>query len=290
VVLNERNFFIFFKDFAARIGVFPTTKRKEQGNLEEFPFPSYTENMTAIKNRSMSTKHIQDYVRKGPSDEVLSSSYMTGGLTPVLSKYLPENMILSEEETLEVEKGMDKLYTGLRATMPMNCKGDVCVFKKNCPLWKIGKAPVSNPCSIEAMLLDLHTKRYIDEFNVSPDLLSEVTAMTMLASTHVLEMRAFMLLGMDLDGIMADGPTGTMQNMTGMTKMGDPIYRTEEHPAFSQLERAWNWRKNILESLAGTRKEKYKKQAMLKEIGDISASLASANLKSAIEKLTVEVL
>jgi chromatin segregation and condensation protein Rec8/ScpA/Scc1 (kleisin family) len=135
------------------------------------------------------------------------------------------------------------------------------------------------------MLLDLYTKRYIDEFDVTSDLMSEVTTMTMLAATHVLEMRAFMLLGRENEEDEGE-PTGLIRNVVGYDDDEKPIVQLQEHPAYNQLERAWRWRKNLLESLVGTRKEKYKRDAAMQDRQGDSVSQSAANLKSTIDKLT----
>lgn len=53
-------------------------------------------------------------------------------------------------------------------------------------------------------------------------------------------------------------------------------------------DRPWRWRKNLLESMVGTRKEQYKKDALLGEKGN-SPSTGAADLKSKIDKLTIDI-
>lgn len=138
-------------------------------------------------------------------------------------------------------------------------------------------------CPIEASLIDLYTKRYIDEFEVDTNYMSELTVMNMLAATHVMEMRAFIILGKDDD----ESPTGLIRNVVGFNNEEEPIVQLQEHPAFNIIERAWRWRKNLLESLLGTRKEKLKRDAIMGEKGPQSVSTAAADLKSTISKLTI---
>jgi hypothetical protein len=223
-------------------------------------------------------------VAQGERD-LVSSEFYDNGMTPILDNYLPDGLVLTEEEKALVTKGMKNLSTGLRASMPITCYGDKCPFKRQCPLHKLGKAPVGKECPIESMLLDLYSKRYIDEFDVTSDLMSEVTTMTMLAATHVLEMRAFILLGQENEE--GAGATGLIRNVVGYDDDEKPIVQLQEHPAYNQLERAWRWRRNLLESLVGTRKEKYKKDAAMQDRSGESVSQAAANLKSTIDKFTV---
>lgn len=223
-------------------------------------------------------------VAQGERD-LVSHDFYDNGMTPILDNYLPDGLVLTEEEKKLVTKGMKNLSTGLRASMPITCYGEKCPFKRQCPLHKLGKAPLGKECPIESMLLDLYSKRYIDEFNVTSDLMSEVTTMTMLAATHVLEMRAFILLGSENDE--GEGATGLIRNVVGYDDDEKPIVQLQEHPAYNQLERAWRWRRNLLESLVGTRKEKYKKDAAMQDRTGESVSQAAANLKSTIDKFTV---
>ena len=217
------------------------------------------------------------------SKDLVKPEVYTGGLSPILENYLPDGLELTAEEKKSVTKGMANLSTGLRSSMPITCYGDKCPFKLQCPLHQIGKAPEGKACPVESMLLDLYTKRYLDEFRVDSDLMSEVTTMTMLAATHILEMRAFCLLGKDDN----ENPDGLIKNVVGFNNDDEPIVQLQEHPAYNQIERAWRWRRNLLESLVGTRKEKYKKESALGDIQRDSVSTSAADLKSTIEKITV---
>ena len=220
---------------------------------------------------------VQDY--KGLVDH----RFYGGGLEPVVENYIPEGLELTEQELVSLRNGMRRLSTGLRSSIPINCYGDKCPFKLQCPLHKIGKAPVGKACPVEEMLMDTYTKRYIDEFDVSPELMSEVTTMTMMAATHIMEMRAFIILGKDSD----ENPDGFIKNVVGFNSDDQPIEQIQEHPAYNQIERAWRWRKNLLESLVGTRKEKYKQMAALKERTTVSPSTAAADLKAKIDKMSI---
>jgi hypothetical protein len=113
--------------------------------------------------------------------------------------------------------------------------------------------------------------------------MSEVTTMTMLAATHIMEMRAFIVLGKD-DG---ENPDGFIKNVVGFNSDDEPIEQVMEHPAYNMIERAWRWRKNLLESLVGTRKEKYKQLAAMGERTSVSPSTAAADLKAKIDKMSI---
>jgi hypothetical protein len=218
------------------------------------------------------------------SNGLVDDSYFRGQLFPMIANYLPAEITaeLSEADKVLIVKGVQRKLTGLTASMPVKCYGDSCPFKESCPLHQIDKAPIGENCPIEAMVLDLYTKRYLDEFEVEAENFSEVTTMTMLAATHIMEMRGFMAIGKDETG---NSPDGIIKNVVGYTAEEEPITQYQEHPGYAIIERAWRWRTKLLESLGATRKDKLANGDSLK--AELSFSGSAASLKSKIEKYTV---
>ena len=214
---------------------------------------------------------------------LVSDDYHRGQLFPMIQNYLPQDMQLTKEEQVTIVKGVQKKLTGLTASVPITCYGDRCPFSSSCPLFKIGKAPSGQTCPIEAMVMDLYSKRYLDEFEVEAENFSEVTTMTMLAATHIMEMRGFMAIGRDEQG---NSPDGIIKNVVGYTADEEPITQYQEHPGYAIIERAWKWRTKLLESLGATRQIKQK--SGLAEDVNLVRSLAESNsaLRSKIEKMT----
>lgn len=221
---------------------------------------------------------IQDYYG------VVDHKFYTNGIEPIVENYIPEGLKLTEAELVSLRNGMRRLGTGTRASIPIKCYGEKCPFKLQCPFHKLGKAPVGKPCPVEEMMMDGYTKGYIDEFEVKPGSLSEVHSMQQLAATHIMEMRAWMTLGKDDEG---ETPDGFIKNVVGFNSDDKPIEQIQEHPAYNIIERAWRWRRNLLESLVGTRKEKYKQMAAMKERTSMSPSTAAADLKAKIDKMSI---
>ena len=216
------------------------------------------------------------------SNSLVDDKFFRGELFPMIANYLPADLDLTEDEKVTIVKGVQTKLTGLTASMPVKCYGDRCPFKASCPLHKIDKAPVGGNCSIEAMVLDLYTKRYLDEFEVDAENFSEVTTMTMLAATHIMEMRGFMAIGKDDAG---QSPDGIIKNVVGYTADEDPITQYQEHPGYAIIERAWRWRTKLLESLGATRKDKLANGDSLKS--EFSVGGSAASIKSKIERFTV---
>lgn len=219
-------------------------------------------------------------IESSPTGSLVEQEFYTGKLFPMIEHYLPAEMQLNKEEKVQLTKGIQRKLTGLSSNMPINCYGDSCPFKSSCPLYAMGKAPVGQNCPMEAMVLDLYTKRYLDEFAVESENFSEVTTMTMLAATHIMEMRGMISIGRDENG----APDGIIRNVVGFTPDEEPITQYQEHPGYAIIERAWRWRTKLLESLGATRKEKLKlPEGMGDEIGSISRT--NASLKAALDKM-----
>ena len=228
---------------------------------------------------SIPIEAVKEVIPEDPS--MVDSKYFNGGLQPVVEAYIPKGLELTPEEMISLKNGIKNVTTGLRCAIPLTCYGPSCPFKVNCPFFKIGKLPVGKVCPIENISMDLLTKRYIDEFEVVSSSISEVTTMQMLAATHIMEERAWKTLASSEDG----KPDGLIKNVVGFNNDDQPIIQLQEHPAFNQIERAWRWRKNLLESLVGTRKEKYKRDSTMKQKkGEDSPAAFLADLKSKIDK------
>lgn len=255
--------------------------------VKEFKSKEEIDKLIVKTEAAMEAVEPQDFssalsVLKDNSSNLVEDKYFRGTLFPMIQNYLPKEMELSEAEKVTVVKGVQRRLNGLTAGIPVKCYGDRCPFKQSCPLHQIGKAPEGEPCPIEAMVLDLYTKRYLDEFEVEADNFSEVTTMTMLAATHIMEMRAFQAIGKDETG---QSPDGIIKNVVGYTADEDPITQYQEHPGYAIIERAWKWRTKLLESLGATRKDKLANGDSLRS--EFSVGGSAASIKSKIERYTV---
>ena len=221
---------------------------------------------------------------RSESSSLVPDSYYTGKLFPMIESYLPDSMQLTESEQAELAKGVRRKITGLSASIPIKCYGENCPFKRSCPLYKIDQVPEGYDCPIESMVMDLYVKRYIDEFEVSEEDFSEVTTMSMLAATHIMEMRGFMSLGQDSSD--NPSPDGLIKNVVGFNNDDEPIIQVQEHPAYNIIERAWKWRTKLMESLGATRKDKIKNSNGEESTGSLASSMSK--MKSMIEKFTIE--
>jgi hypothetical protein len=75
----------------------------------------------------------------------------------------------------------------------------------------------------------------------------------------------------------------------GATKTGEILERLEEHPAWEVMEKIHRQREDILRSMVGTRREKYKKQAALNEVKTKDLSIKTAELTEKINRLQEDI-
>ena len=194
------------------------------------------------------------------------------------SDYSDLTMTAAEAET--VTRSLRHLSTGLNAIVPIFCGGEEkCPFKSICPFIKIGKPPVLRPCYVEKQLITTWTVAYMEEFNVEPSNLSEMSLIMELAELDIYDWRATFQLH------KGSGPTMLQDQMVAVDENGTPIFNKVIHQAWEVKERIKRRKMQVLESLVGTRREKYKRDAALKRTNNEDPSNEYANLRSRLEKV-----
>lgn len=168
-----------------------------------------------------------------------------------LNKDQYAGIMLTEEEAKSVAMSVKFQSTGLNSAIPLKCAGDACAFKNSCPYFKIGKAPVGLPCILEGQLITYWTEKYIDEFDVNAENLTELHLVSELAEFDIYEMRVTKYLA-------EKHPTLMQEIVTGITEQGEIVSNEEISRAFDLKERIKRSRMKVLESLMATRKERVK--------------------------------
>lgn len=182
----------------------------------------------------------------------------------------------TEEEAQKISNQMRFLSTGLNAAIPILCTGPSCPFAKSCPYQKIGKAPIGKPCILEKQLITYWTERYVAEFDVDMQNLTELHLVSELAEFDIYEMRITKYLA-------EEHPTLMQEVVTAVTEEGNIVSNMEISRAFDLKERIKRSRMKVLESLMATRKEKVKINAVsgnastAQQLSDIKSKLDSFN-------------
>jgi len=198
--------------------------------------------------------------------------------------------IKAEEAQLIHRRLIGVKWGGAAAKVPLMCAGaTVCPFQIECPFVELEKAlgekkvPVGRKCPIEMELIAYWTSKYIEEFDVDTNNQSEVSLITELAELDIFDYRCSMILS------RAENAEMTQEVTVGMDTEGNPISNEEIHKAWELKERVKNRKQKILESLVGTRKEQYKRDAALKKRSEKDPSTQAAELKASLEKARADI-
>jgi hypothetical protein len=189
------------------------------------------------------------------------------------------DILFTAEEARKIHYRLQGVkWGGAAAKVPLYCGGKkICPFAEECPFVEIDKVPVGRKCPIEMELIAYWIARYMNEFEVDPENYSEVSMITELAELDIYDLRASMILSRPECAEM------TKDVVVGVDGEGKPIVNKEVHKAWELKERVKKRKKKILESLVGTRKEKYKRDAALKKRSDKDPSTQAAELRRKLE-------
>ena len=80
------------------------------------------------------------------------------------------------------------------SSIPMNCEAEKCIFASTCPLMKENLAPKNKPCPIEMSMVAQFTAEYLEQLDVNPNNLVEVSMVRDLVDQEVQYLRKTKLL------------------------------------------------------------------------------------------------
>jgi len=154
----------------------------------------------------------------------------------------------------EVEKAVDlirpqKTRTAMFSSIPMNCEAEKCIFASTCPLLKENLAPKGNPCPIEMGMVAQFTMEYMEQLEVNPNNLVEVSMIRDLVDQEVQYLRKSKLLAKE---------HFIQENIIGIDKDGNPIFKKELHLAVELEDKLHKRRRDLRNQLLATREAKAK--------------------------------
>jgi hypothetical protein len=191
-----------------------------------------------------------------------------------------DDIKLSPTEARKIHQHLQKLSTGSTAMVPIYCGGSRCPFKDRCPLFAIGKHPLSKQCLIEIQLLKEWIIKYFEEYDVDPNNFTEVAYINELAEIEILLMRLNMNLARPENAELV------IDQVVGIANDGEtPIVQKQLSPFMDQKDRLQSRRSKIIKLMVGDRQEKYKKEAALKMKIDSDPSSKQAALRAKLDDL-----
>lgn len=185
--------------------------------------------------------------------------------------FLPDSW--SEED---IEKAVEiirpsKTRTSMFSSIPMTCEASKCVFAETCPLMKENLAPRGNPCPLEMAIVSQFTSEYMDQLDVHPDNLIEVSMVRDLVDQEVQYMRKTKLLAKE---------HFIQENVIGVDQDGQPILKKELHLAVELEDKLHKRRKDLRNQLLATREAKAKIG-----ISQIDSAQAISNIVNKVKEI-----
>lgn len=152
------------------------------------------------------------------------------------------------------EKAIDlvrpqKTRNSMFSSIPMNCEAEKCIFASTCPLMKENLAPKNKPCPIEMSMVAQFTSEYLEQLDVNPNNLVEVSMVRDLVDQEVQYLRKTKLLAKE---------HFIQENIIGIDRDGQPILKKELHLAVELEDKLHKRRKDLRNQLLATREAKAK--------------------------------
>lgn len=188
------------------------------------------------------------------------------------------DLAITPELALSIKNSVVRMTHGVAAAIPLYCVGKECI-NKFCPFHKTQSYPLFRQCLIEARMVQALTAKYIEELDVDVDSLSEMALINKLVEADIIDYRA----NLGLSG-MNDNEAGSLLKTNIVESDSGTSETTNLHPLLEAKDKANNMRLKVLEALVGTRKEKYKKAAAMKQTNTDDAAKTLASLKATFLK------
>jgi hypothetical protein len=217
-----------------------------------------------------------------------------------------EGMLITEEESLRIEKHMGNLVTGASAVIPLRCPGGLaCPFSLQCPYYQTDlrrqkeasllsdeldeklKVPVlSQPlltpkglaCLVEVRLLDEWTSLYIDEYDIQESSFTDFQMVRELAETELMMWR------INNNMSKPEHAEFVQEVVVGIDKQGNVLTRMEVDALYEVKERLQRRKSQLIKLMVGDRQEKYKREAALKQRSEEDPSVSAAQLRAQIDR------
>jgi len=188
-----------------------------------------------------------------------------------IEEFMPEGTQLTKEEAITLSQYLGRVKHGFYAKIPMICCGPKCVYKEDCPLQELNKAPIGHKCSLEMYQMEQWINQYVDDLDIDPESKTEMSLIYELVKYDIMEGR--------VHSYMSANPGIIKKDIIGIdAETGKPIEAENINKAFAVAKDCTMIRKKLLESLLATREAKSK---------DVNAKIkgASYSMKDLLTKV-----
>ena len=168
------------------------------------------------------------------------------------------NIELTDEQARQFKGVAIRLKHGLTATIPIVCTGNRCFAKDLCLFSKEQNYPLTRKCPFESIILNGRVKSWMEDLDVDHDNTAEMSLINELVECEILEHR----VGIHLSGIN-DPEAATLLHTTISESEHATMENLDIHPILEVRDRIHRRKQKILEALAASPREKYKRAAAL---------------------------
>lgn len=180
---------------------------------------------------------------------------------------------MTPKQAIRFKNSCIRMTHGMSAAIPMLCIGQRCP-NKLCVFHETKTWPLGLQCLYEARMIQYLFQSYMEDLGIDPESPTEMTLVNELVEADILTYRA----NLGLSGSVDEEAVTLLK--TSVIEKGEHMAETTVvHPILEVKERCTRTRMRVLEALAATRREKYKKAAALKKSEDSDASNFLAELR-----------
>lgn len=178
------------------------------------------------------------------------------------------DIAFTKDEISKIAEQFMYIETGSSTGLVMICSKKKCLYKNRCPMFMGDKCPEGKECLHENKVLIDSMDRYVTSFNIEPDNYAEMVMVNQLVEYEVIEHRCNAILSYDHSDMK-------MESIIGVDDEGQIITKEEISHALNIKLLVFKNKMLLLQEFTATRREKYKKQAALKQTQDGPAKILS---------------
>ncbi len=188
--------------------------------------------------------------------------------------------VFSEHEMKQVQRHLTRAAFGAASALPMTCKGvEKCPFSDSCLLVQMRKElPIGKPCFWESQLLNEWRRKYIMEYDIDPDCMTELALVSELSEIELLLYRVNLCMSKPENAELVQ------MDITGTDREGMPLTKQSISAFFEIKEKLLKKRNATIKAMVGDRQEKYKREAALKLKNEQDISIRSATIHEEIRR------
>lgn len=168
------------------------------------------------------------------------------------------NINLTKNEARSIARAFHDIEAGSSTNLVMICSKEKCPYKTRCALYDSENCPEGKECLHENYMLIHYMNQYLESLDVDINNMPEMVLINQLVEYEVIEYRCNAILSNSHSSL-------TWTRVVGLDKEGEIVEAEETSYALTIKMQVQKNKFQILQEFTATRREKYKKQAALKE-------------------------